>query len=219
MANVVVADADASVVAILHYHLDSAGHRVAVAEDVTEAWRRLEGESPEVAVVDSSMADAWQFIERARNDTRYTDLFVIALVEPGDDGARRRAEVLGCATAEKPVSAAEIARRISVLVDQTSGGGMTAANEGPVSRHRVEMVVVPVVLLLDAYRIEGRLHLPPELGRFSDAWESVMRDQRDYVPVTDVQIKSLDGSEIVGSPFIEVRKADIRAVFPLDVPT
>ena len=86
------------------------------------------------------------------------------------------------------------------------------------SNRRIDMVVVPVVILLDAYRLEAMLHLPPEGGRFSDAWETVMRDQRDYIPVTDVRIQTIDGTDVVESPFIEVRKADIRAVFPLDAP-
>lgn len=81
---------------------------------------------------------------------------------------------------------------------------------------RTRMTVVPVVMLLDAYRIEGRLHLPPEEDRFSDAWERVLRDNREYVPVTDARIQTLEGSDVVGSPFIEVRKGDIRAVFPLE---
>ena len=81
------------------------------------------------------------------------------------------------------------------------------------------MVVVPVVILLDTYRVEANLHLPPQGGRFSDAWEEVMRDQREYIPVTDVRIQTIDGTEVVESPFIEVRKADIRAVFPVDAPS
>lgn len=81
---------------------------------------------------------------------------------------------------------------------------------------RTTMKVVPVIMLLDAYRIEGMLHLPPDETRFSDAWERVLRDNREYVPVTDVRIETLEGSEVVGSPFIEVRKADIRAVFPME---
>ncbi len=81
---------------------------------------------------------------------------------------------------------------------------------------RDDMLVVPVVILLDTYRLEARLHLPSQGGRFSDAWETVLRDGRDYIPVTDVQIQTIDGAEVVKSPFIEVRKADIRAVFPLE---
>ena len=89
--------------------------------------------------------------------------------------------------------------------------------DGTFGDRRVQMVVVPVVILLDAYRVEANLHLPPDARRFSDAWETVMRDSRDYIPVTDAQIRTLQGTDVVDSPFIEVRKADIRAVFPLDV--
>ena len=81
---------------------------------------------------------------------------------------------------------------------------------------RTTMKAIAVVMLLDTYRIEGMLHLPPDEDRFSDAWERVLRDDREYVPVTDVRIQTLEGSEVVGSPFIEVRKADIRAVFPME---
>ena len=81
---------------------------------------------------------------------------------------------------------------------------------------RTQMKVVSVVMLLDAYRIEGMLHLPPDENRFSDGWERVLRDDREYVPVTDVRIQTLSGTDVVGSPFIEVRKADIRAVFPME---
>ena len=74
------------------------------------------------------------------------------------------------------------------------------------------------VLWLDGYRIEGHVHLPPELGRFSDAWESVMRDHREFVPVTTCRVTTGDGDMIIATPsFIEVRKSHIRAVFPMDI--
>ncbi|MDQ4145505.1 MAG: hypothetical protein M3198_17550 [Actinomycetota bacterium] len=82
------------------------------------------------------------------------------------------------------------------------------------NNRRVQMVVVPVVILLDAYRVEANLHLPQDAPRFSDAWEAVMRDSREYIPVTDAEISTIQGTDVVGSPFIEIRKADIRAVFP-----
>ena len=91
------------------------------------------------------------------------------------------------------------------------------AAEGTFNDRRVQMVVVPVVILLDTYRVEAHLHLPPDGGRFSDAWETVMRDSREYIPVTDVHISTLEGTDVVKSPFIEIRKADIRAVFPMDI--
>lgn len=82
---------------------------------------------------------------------------------------------------------------------------------------RVDLDSTPVVLLLDACQITATIYLAPELGRFSEAWESVMRDHRLFIPVTDATVTTLIG-EPVGerSDFMQVRKTDIRAVSPLD---
>jgi hypothetical protein len=90
----------------------------------------------------------------------------------------------------------------------------TPVNEGD---ERVDLDSTPVVLLLDACRINATIYLAPELGRFSEAWESVMRDHRLFIPVTDATVTTLTG-EPVGerSEFMQVRKTDIRAVSPLD---
>jgi hypothetical protein len=82
---------------------------------------------------------------------------------------------------------------------------------------RVELDSTPVVLLLDACRISATIYLAPELGRFSEAWESVMNDHRLFIPVTNAVVTTLTG-ESVGerSAFMQVRKTDIRAVSPLD---
>jgi hypothetical protein len=90
----------------------------------------------------------------------------------------------------------------------------TPASEG---EERVDLDSTPVVLLLDACRIEATIYLAPELGRFSEAWESVMRDHRLFIPVTDAAVTTLTG-EPVGdtADFMQVRKSDIRAVAPLD---
>jgi hypothetical protein len=37
------------------------------------------------------------------------------------------------------------------------------------------------------------------------------------VPVTDALVTTISGVEVVASPFLEVRKSDVRAVFPLDL--
>lgn len=76
-----------------------------------------------------------------------------------------------------------------------------------------ELVRVGVVLLMDAYVITGTIHLPPEVSRFSDAWETVLADRRVFIPVTDAKIER--GDEVVlETPFIHVRKADVRAASP-----
>lgn len=78
-----------------------------------------------------------------------------------------------------------------------------------------QLVRVGVVLLMDPYVVNGTIHLPPEVARFSDAWETVLADRRTFIPVTDAEIKR--GDEVVlRTPFIHVRKADVRAASPLE---
>lgn len=78
-----------------------------------------------------------------------------------------------------------------------------------------QLVKVGVVLLMDPYVVTGTVHLPPEVRRFSDAWESVLSDRRTFIPVTDAEIKR--GEEtVLRTPFIHVRKADVRAASPLE---
>jgi hypothetical protein len=84
---------------------------------------------------------------------------------------------------------------------------------------KIALRVVRVVLMLDVCRIEGSIHLPPELTRFSDAWESVMRDPRAFFPVTGTKLRYGDESQLLYAPeFMQVRKTEVRAVFPLDAP-
>jgi hypothetical protein len=84
---------------------------------------------------------------------------------------------------------------------------------------KIALRVVRVVLMLDVCRIEGSIHLPPELTRFSDAWESVMRDPRAFFPVTGTKLRYGDDSQLLYAPdFMEVRKTEVRAVFPVDAP-
>ncbi|MGH2698506.1 MAG: hypothetical protein ACRDJL_04815 [Actinomycetota bacterium] len=90
----------------------------------------------------------------------------------------------------------------------------TPAGEGD---ERVDLDSTPVVLLLDACRIHATIYLAPELGRFSEAWESVMRDHRLFIPVTGATVTTLIGEPVADkADFMQVRKADIRAVCPLD---
>jgi hypothetical protein len=82
---------------------------------------------------------------------------------------------------------------------------------------RVELDSTPVILLLDACRISATIYLAPELGRFSEAWESVMHDHRLFIPVTNAVVTTLTGASVgERSTFMQVRKTDIRAVSPLD---
>ena len=72
------------------------------------------------------------------------------------------------------------------------------------------------MLLLDSYQVEGNVFVPPELRRFSDAFESIMRDNRAFIPVTEARVLRGDGGQIAAPGFIEVRKSELRGVFPLE---
>lgn len=78
-----------------------------------------------------------------------------------------------------------------------------------------ELVRVGVVLLMDPYVVRGIVHLPPEVTRFSDAWESVLADRRIFIPVTDAEILD-QGRTVMKTPFIHVRKSEVRAASPVE---
>lgn len=80
-----------------------------------------------------------------------------------------------------------------------------------------ELVRVGVVLLMDPYVVKGTVHLPPEVTRFSDAWETVLADRRTFIPITDAEIMQ-DGKTVITTPFIHVRKSDVRAASPVEKP-
>jgi two-component system alkaline phosphatase synthesis response regulator PhoP len=214
MTKVLVIDDDPSTVTVVRYHLENAGFDGVYANDAEEGWRLLVTEMPEVVVVDIRLPgqDGWSFLQKMRGDGRFSSVPAVVLSGIDQEGADQRARTLGAEYLSKPFAATALLTRIRGLAEDSAGG--PGVSSGSVPSRRVEMVVVSVVLLLDAYRIEGKLHLPPELVRFSDAWESVMRDQREYVPVTDALVTTIQGVEVVASPFLEVRKSDVRAVLP-----
>jgi hypothetical protein len=75
---------------------------------------------------------------------------------------------------------------------------------------------IGVTILLAALKIEGTVHLTSEHSRFSDAWEALMSDERSFIPVTEVAVSMPDGSNRSEVPFLQVKKADILAVYPTE---
>lgn len=218
MPKILVVEDQQSVVAIVRYHLESAGMEGFFASDVQDGWRLLTAEAPDAVVVDIGLpgADGWTLIEKLRGDERFARLPVIVLTGLIEPDVVSRAASLGCGYLSKPFAASALLGKIRDGLDP--GAAVTRATP-PVDPNKVELVVVGVVMLLDHYQVEGKVHLPPELARFSDAWESLIRDNRDYVPVTDVRVSLRDGQTVVATPsFMEVRKADVRVVFPQDAP-
>jgi CheY-like chemotaxis protein len=88
----------------------------------------------------------------------------------------------------------------------------------PASREErpLDLVAVSVVLMLSEYQIEGRVHMPADTGRFSDAWEAMVESPRSYVPVTDAKVIFQGAAKSVATtPFLQVAKADIKGIFPV----
>lgn len=219
MPKILVVEDQQSVVAIVRYHLESAGMEGFFASDVQDGWRLLTGERPDAAVVDIGLpgADGWTLIEKLRSDDRFAGLPVVVLTGLIEPEVVRRAQSLRCEYLSKPFAASALLGKIRHGLEPSAPG--VRSPEPRPDPNKVELVVVGVVMLLDHYQVEGKVHLPPELARFSDAWESLIRDNRDYVPVTEVRVSLRDGHSVVASPsFMEVRKADVRAVWPQDSP-
>jgi CheY-like chemotaxis protein len=81
----------------------------------------------------------------------------------------------------------------------------------------LDLVAVKVVLLLANYQVEGCLHMPAQMGRFSDAWESMFSAPRGFVAVTDAKVIVQGGPKAVAvTPFLQVRKSDIKGIFPTE---
>lgn len=217
MPKILVVEDQQSVVAIVRYHLESAGMEGHFASDVQDGWRLLTRDPPDAAVIDIGLpgADGWTLIEKLRADDRFAGLPVVVLTGLIEPEVVRRAGSLGCEYLSKPFAASALLGKIREALEP----GSLHTREPEPNPNKVDLVVVGVVMLLDHYQVECKVHLPPELARFSDAWERLIRDNRDYVPVTDVSIFLRDGHTVVGSPpFMAIRKEDVRAVFPQDAP-
>jgi hypothetical protein len=108
----------------------------------------------------------------------------------------------------------ERAARVHELASYRKDQGVVIGN-GP----KVKLVPVRVTLLLDTFTVEGNVYVSPELRRFSDAWESVMRDHRTYIPVTGATIVRVgEDGEFASPNFMQVKKSDLRAVYPSTLP-
>ena len=192
----------------------------ASAGDAEAGWRSLVSTFPDAAVIDLKLpgADGWSLIERIRKDGRFSRMPVIVLSGMSDQGNVNRATELGCDFLSKPFASSALVRKVQDAIKQRANGSAPPPpmpGGGEMDTH-IELVTTRVVLLLAGYRVEGNVHLPPELSRFSDAWESLIRDQRAFLPITDPRVTMLGEAASSAAQFMEVRKSDIQGVFPKD---
>jgi DNA-binding response OmpR family regulator len=231
MAKVLIVEDQPSVSTVVQYHVEQAGFETSQAGDAEEAWRKLISEYPDAAVVDIKLpgSDGWTFIERVRNDGRFSSLPIVVLTGLLEADVVTRAESLRCGYLSKPFAASALVNKIEAQVkgatttrptlDEMHEGrnAAAAAPPAPQGGGHVDLVKVRVVVLLSGYQVEGDMHLPPELGRFSDAWESLIKDQRQFLPVTNAVVTVHGGPKAVAKAgFLQIRKSDVQGIFPKD---
>jgi hypothetical protein len=78
---------------------------------------------------------------------------------------------------------------------------------------RVDNRIERVVLETATDRVVGDLRLPREgyRSRFS---EYLNRGDLDFIPLTNVEVTSLDGAAVSGREFVAVARAHIRYAYP-----
>lgn len=205
MLKILVMEDDPSVASLIRHQLEGEGYAAIQASDADAAWGMLLTEDPDGAIVDlwiGGVQAGWNLVERLRKNEALATLPVVVVTGASGAGVDDRARELGCEFLSKPFSAAALVDRLQRAV--------RLAGRSPGRR------AVPVVMLVGPHRIRGDVHLPADLPRFTDAWEAVIHDSRDYLPVTDATVTTLDGSPVTEAPFLAVRKAEISAAHPFE---
>ena len=200
MAKILVAEDDPRILTLVRQRLQIEGFTILEAGDPQEAWRALIDEGADAALIDVSLrseTDGWRLIGTVRDDGRFARLPIVVMTGTPRSEVEEKARSLGCAFLAKPFEPDEMIASIRNAMGRA-------------------LQTVGVTILLAALRIEGIVHLTSEHSRFSDAWEVLMRDERSFIPVTEVTVSMPDGANPSEVPFLQVKKADILAVYPTE---
>ena len=195
-----MAEDDPRVLAMVRQRLQIEGFQILEAGDPQEAWRSLIEDGADAALIDISLrgeADGWRLIGSVRDDGRFARLPIVVMTGTPRTEIEEKARSLECSFLAKPFLPDDMIASLRLAM------GAVLQN-------------VEVTILLAALKVAGTVHLTSEHSRFSDAWEVLMRDERSFIPVTGVTVSMPDGSNPSEVPFLQVRKADILAVYPAE---
>ena len=213
MRKILIVEDDPLVVAMLRYNIDGTGHQTRVAGNVKEGWESIQSEPPDAIILDITLPGptGWELLEMLRGDARFRQIPVVVTTGLDPEEVRDRAEGLLADYLPKPYDPTEIIDRLDRIIKDAHMffGSLPEAR----AEKLAEVVPMNVVILLDGYRIEGVVHLPPQFDRFSDAWEHLMGDERTFIPVTAASVSHDGGESFASAPFMEVCKRDIRALY------
>ena len=211
MRAMALVDGATPIAAVVRTQLSNAGIQTYIPSDPEDAWNYLVTETPDAAVIDIEVsgANGWSLVDRIRKDGRYVALPIVVLTGMGEPGAMEAAaNSLHCESLTKTMAGSRLAEVLKQAIAQPAQH--VALDQSP----RVDLTRVAVMMLVHEFQIEGTVYLPSELKRFSDAWEAVIRDSRVFVPVTDVTIRTSDGNQVGTTGFMNIKKTEIRAVYP-----
>jgi len=122
MARILLIDDDRSLLELLGDYLRRGGHEVSGAASGQEGLAALEREAPELLLLDVTMPglDGWQVLSRIRSSSKVP---VIMLTARGDEPEILRGFAGGADDyVTKPFSFAQLAARISAVLDRSARG-------------------------------------------------------------------------------------------------
>jgi DNA-binding response OmpR family regulator len=198
-----VVEDDSTIASLIRRVLEDDGFLVVTSDTLEGAWSGMLAEDPDAALVDLRLSwsdSGWDLVQRIRENEHFHDLPVVVVTGATGDEIVQRTRELGCEYVNKPFSPVSLVDRLRFA--------LRSAGRIP------QLRPWRVVLLLDGYRIDGTIHCPPELDRFSDAWEAIVRDPREYIPVTDAAVVGdAGGPSVKDAPVVEVRKDRVLGAF------
>lgn len=207
MRKILIVEDDPTVAELVSNLLREEGYVTVTGRDAEWGWASLIAEDPDAAIIDiwlHGQEAGWALVERLRKNDHFHGLPVVVLTGVAPKEAIDRAAEFGAELVSKPFTSA-------VLVDRLRRA-MRRAGKAPGVRS------FNVVLLTPVFWIEGTIHVPEELARFSDAWEALVHDTRSYVPVTDALVRNLEGKNIFArSDLIQIRKDQVTIVLPAEI--
>ena len=210
---ILIVEDDPLIVAMLRYNIDGTGHQTRVAGSVKEGWASIQEETPDAIILDITLPgpSGWDLLEMLRGDARFRQIPVVVTTGLPVEEVQDRAKGLLADYLPKPYDPTDMLDRLDrIITDARMFFGSLPEMR---AKKLTEVVPMNVVILLDGYRIEGVVHLPPQFDRFSDAWQNLMDDERTFIPVTSASISQKEGEPFASAPFMEVCKRDIRALF------
>ncbi len=192
MARLLVIDDDRSLVELLSDYLSRAGHEVTGAPDGQRGLASASTTHPDLVILDVTMPglDGWQTLARLRaTDT----VPVIMLTARGDEAEILRGFAAGADDyVTKPFSFAQLAARISAILDRTSSGhGPTDVLRGAdlevdTVRHRVlragqlvELTPTEFSILVTLMREPGRVLSAREI--VTSVWGAEYMEETGYI--------------------------------------